>query len=175
MTDSRTRPSVIPVTAYVLAGIVYLAGYLVMRYLAIPSDPTSVNWPAGGKFFLSIVAPLVLAAWVLLIGYTYGDAKRRGMRYVMWTLLAIFIPYAIGIILYFILRDPLPRPCPGCGASVKTSFIFCPHCATALRPTCPQCGRAIERSWSHCPNCGAATPGGKQIVPPVGQTAPGPL
>ena len=30
----------------------------------------------------------------------------------LWTLLAIFIPNAIGIILYFILRDPVPVPCP---------------------------------------------------------------
>jgi Double zinc ribbon len=175
MTDSHRKKSVIPITAYVIAGIVYLAGYFVMRYLAIPSDPTNVNWPVGAKIFLSVIAPLVLAAWILLVGYVYGDAKRRGMRYVVWTLLAIFIPYAIGIILYFILRDPLPTPCPGCGASVKTSFIFCPHCATALRPTCPQCGRAIERTWSHCPNCGAAIPVGAQAVPPAGQIAPRPL
>ena len=29
------------------------------------------------------------------------------MNYVMWTLLAIFIPSAVGVILYFILRDPI--------------------------------------------------------------------
>ena len=56
-----------------------------------------------------------LGAYVLLVGYVYGDARRRGMNHVLWTLLAIFIPNAIGIILYFILRDPVPVPCPTCG------------------------------------------------------------
>lgn len=27
---------------------------------------------------------LVVVVWVALIGYIYGDAKRREMRYVLW-------------------------------------------------------------------------------------------
>ena len=54
-----------------------------------------------------ILLPMFLAGYTLLIGYIYGDARRRGMRYVMWTLLAIFLFNGIGIILYFILREPL--------------------------------------------------------------------
>ncbi len=56
---------------------------------------------------MSVLPGMPLFVLVLLIGYVYADAKRRGMRYVMWTLLAIFIPNAIGIILYFVMRDPL--------------------------------------------------------------------
>jgi RNA polymerase subunit RPABC4/transcription elongation factor Spt4 len=82
------------------------------------------------------------------------DAKRRGMRYVMWTLLAIFIPDAIGIILYFILRDPLPKPCTGCGAAVKPGFTYCPKCGTEVRPACSSCGKAIEPDWLNCAYCG---------------------
>jgi len=63
-------------------------------------------------FLLSLIGVAFLGAFVLLVGYVFGDAKRRGMNHVLWTLLAIFIPNAIGIILYFILRDPIPVPCP---------------------------------------------------------------
>ena len=62
-----------------------------------------------------------------LLGYVYGDARRRGMRYVMWTLLAFFIPNGIGVILYFILRDPMPTYCSKCGASAKAAHAFCPR------------------------------------------------
>ena len=44
------------------------------------------------------------------MGFIYADAKRRRMRHVMWAWLAL-VPYFIGVILYFILRDPLPTPC----------------------------------------------------------------
>jgi RNA polymerase subunit RPABC4/transcription elongation factor Spt4 len=88
------------------------------------------------------------------MSYVYADAKRRGMRYVVWTLLAIFIPYAIGLILYFLLRSPLPKACPGCSQLVSAGFVFCPHCGTSLQATCSNCGRAAEPTWSNCPACG---------------------
>lgn len=174
MNDSRNKPRVIPNAVYVIAGIAYVLCYVVMRFLAIPSDPKSVNWPEGGKLFLSLFVPLIVAACILLYGYIYGDAKRRLMRAWMWVLLAILIPNAIGIILYFILRDPLPFYCSQCGASAKSTFTFCPNCAAALRPTCTQCGRGIERGWAHCPHCGAAAPAANRAVPPA-PPAPGPL
>ncbi|PYU91173.1 MAG: hypothetical protein DMG08_15995 [Acidobacteria bacterium] len=77
------------------------------------------------------------------------------MRHVMWTLLAVFIPNAIGIILYFILRGPLLRACPKCGAAAGSSFPFCPACGTALAQTCPECRRSVEPGWAHCAHCGA--------------------
>lgn len=175
MNDYRTKPRVIPDAAYVIAGIVAVLGYIVMRFLAIPSSPESAHWPEGGKVFLSFLAPVVVAVYVLLIGYIYGDSKRRGMRSWLWVLLAIFIPNAIGIILYFILRDPMPFHCPGCGSSVKSTFTFCPNCSAPLRPTCPQCGRGMERGWKHCPNCGAAAPTANQSPSQGGQPAPGPI
>ena len=45
----------------------------------------------------------------------------------MWTLLAIFIKTYIGIILYFLLRDPLPTPCPKCGLSGSRRFFLLPE------------------------------------------------
>lgn len=113
----------------------------------------------------ALLIPLFLAAWVLLIGYVNGDARRRGMRYVMWTLLAIFIPNAIGVILYFLMRDPLPFPCPACGKQVGGAFTFCPHCGANLARACPKCKRAVERSWANCAYCGT------KLEPPSEPTA----
>jgi hypothetical protein len=110
------------------------------------------------RIALAYGATLAGAAYVLLIIYIWADAKRRRMRYVLWTLLAIFVPNAIGIILYFILRSPLPAFCPSCGKTVDPSFTFCPSCSASLQATCPQCGLAVDRAWAHCPKCGTKLP-----------------
>jgi hypothetical protein len=82
---------------------------------------------------LPILLPMILAGYTLLIGYIYGDARRRGMRYVMWTLLAIFLFNGIGVILYFILREPLQVYCSRCGTGSTTH----PRVLPALRGWCP--------------------------------------
>jgi hypothetical protein len=105
-------------------------------------------------FAILIFIGLSFSIYILLVGYIYGDARRRGMRPVLWALLAFFIPNAIGIILYFILREPLLVNCPKCGAGTKSAFPFCPSCGTSLAYTCPSCRSAIESGWSHCPRCG---------------------
>jgi len=122
-------------------------------------DQEGRNWPLAGKLAMSVLPGIPLFVLVLLIGYVFADAKRRGMRYVMWTLLAALIPNAIGIILYFVLRDPLLTNCTSCGAQVRPGFTFCPKCGGALSQACPQCRRAVEPGWTHCAHCGASLRG----------------
>jgi hypothetical protein len=43
---------------------------------------------------LGLLGGIIIACYVLLIGYVNGDAARRGMSRLGWTLLAIFIPHA---------------------------------------------------------------------------------
>jgi hypothetical protein len=155
---------VIPKTAWIIGLLLYAGVTTPLFFLAIPQDPDMGHWPRWGQALFVYGLFLTVVALIALFGYVYGDAKRRQMRYVMWTLLAIFIPYAIGIILYFILRDPLPKPCPGCGNIVKAGYPFCPHCGIALQPTCPNCGRAVDLTWSNCPHCGQHLP--PQSAPP---------
>ena len=76
-----------------------------------------------------------------MIGYVYADSKRRGMNSLLWTLLVIFVPKALGFIVYFLLRKPLLIPCPNCGTEVGSDFAYCPKCGHALAPTCSHCGR----------------------------------
>lgn len=155
MTRFRKELSLIPWAAWVIAALMYLGGAAVVVALR---DPDIQRWPLWIKTLLVAGAGIPLAIYVLLVGYVNGDARRRGMRYVMWTLLAVLIPNAIGIILYFVLRDPLLKPCPSCGAQLHSGYTFCPKCGAAIAQACPQCRSAVEAGWSHCSRCGIALP-----------------
>lgn len=155
MSRFREEMDLIPQPVWAIAGLVWVGFFLLMFLLPGQTDPQMRHWPMAGKLAISVLPGIPMVILTLLIGYVYADARRRGMRYVMWTLLAIFIPNAIGIILYFILRDPLMEPCPHCGALVRHGFAFCPKCGGALSSVCPNCRRAVEPGWSHCVNCGA--------------------
>jgi hypothetical protein len=149
---------IIPRTARVIAAVIYLAMADLAFFVLIPADPEMSRWPVAGRLAFAYGIFLLIVAWILLVGYVHADAKRRGMRYVMWTWLAALVPNGIGIILYFLLRDPLPRPCPGCSTVVRAGYTFCPHCGATMQPTCPQCGKGVEAGWTHCPHCGAGLP-----------------
>lgn len=158
---------VIPKAAWIIAWLVYLCTAVPLLFFLAPTDPEMRKLPLWTQALLICGFLLVLVAWVALIGYIYGDAKRRQMRYVMWTLLAIFIPNAIGIILYFILRDSLPKPCPICGHVEKGTFPFCPRCGALLQPTCPKCNKPVESTWVNCAYCGQQLPAGGPHLPPI--------
>ena len=79
------------------------------------------------------------AAFFLVLGYIYGDAKRRQMPAVVWVIAAFFIPNLIGIILYFWLT-PLLGSC-SCSKPIQAGGVFCSHCG------CPQ-GSSIGLSTS---------------------------
>jgi len=98
-------------------------------------------------------AALVLDVLLLLFGYINRDAKRRGMNATLWTLLAILVPYLIGVIIYFLLREPLPYNCPQCGTTVSARFNFCPNCKYNLRPACPHCRHEVRAGDKYCPYC----------------------
>jgi hypothetical protein len=122
---------------------------LVPRYVDakdVPPMPAMIAISLVGGFFLAVV--------VLMIGYVNVDSKRRGMNSLLWTLLVIFIPKALGFLAYFLLRKPLLMPCPNCGTAVGTDFNYCPKCRYAVTPTCGNCGRSIQRDYVVCPYCG---------------------
>jgi double zinc ribbon protein len=156
--------SVIPVPAWIIAALVYTGMLLFTLLYVFQNDANMKLWSPWQKIPFATLMPLFLAVLVLLIGYVNGDAKRRGMRYVMWTLLAIFVPNALGIILYFLLRDPLPAPCPSCGTRVGGAFAFCPQCGTVVSPSCPHCRRTVDRAWANCAYCGTKLPGASQTA-----------
>jgi len=151
---------IIPRTAWFIAVSFYLLMSNLAFFVFTELDKEMRTWPIAGRFAFSYGIFLVVVAMILMVGYVYADAKRRGMRYVMWTWLAALVPDCIGIILYFVLRDPLPKACAHCAAMVPAKFTFCPQCGASMQPTCPQCGRAVEPGWANCPYCGAKLPSG---------------
>ncbi|HUL14494.1 MAG TPA: zinc ribbon domain-containing protein [Terriglobales bacterium] len=101
-------------------------------------------------------AALVLSSFFFLLGYVYRDAKRRGMNPPLWTLVCLLLAwpfFAIGFIIYFLVREPLPYPCPRCGNLVGPRFNFCSNCKCNLYPSCPNCKREIAETDKFCPYC----------------------
>jgi hypothetical protein len=134
---------------WITAGIVFLLGFLICNLVFFREN----HVPVPVRIIVPILFPLFLAGYALLIGYVYGDARRRGMRYVMWTLLAIFLQRhrhhslfhsaraANGVL--FALRG-----------GVQPSHAFCPRCGAGVQPACPGCHRPIQPGWTHCAWCG---------------------
>jgi RNA polymerase subunit RPABC4/transcription elongation factor Spt4 len=141
---------VIPQAAWAVALVLALvvAGVVWASVIVPPGGPR----PLG--LLLLVFIPAIFSIYILIIGYIVSDARRRGMPVLLWTLLAIFTPSAIGIILYFILRRPLVRACAQCGTLADAAYAFCPSCGATLGKTCPSCRISVESSWLHCAKCG---------------------
>jgi Double zinc ribbon len=122
--------------------------------------PELKNNPAMASLALAGIitsVALILGASLFLFGYVNRDAKRRGMNSTLWTLLVILLfpaYFALGFIIYFLMREPLPYPCPQCGNTVGARFNFCPSCKCNLYPSCPQCKREVVETDKFCPYCG---------------------
>jgi RNA polymerase subunit RPABC4/transcription elongation factor Spt4 len=108
------------------------------------------------RAFMGLLVGAVVACYLLLIGYITADARRRGMSPVLWTLVAILVPNALGMILYFILRQPIRSACPECGSFVQSGFNFCPHCSHKLSPSCPKCQHIVSDADVYCAYCGTS-------------------
>jgi hypothetical protein len=142
----REELAIIPRNGVILA--VAIVGLVATLVLLLPREPLGVRVAFAG------VAGIFLFTFVLLVSYVYSDAKRRGMRHVVWTLVVVFVPNAIGFIIYFLVRDPPLKPCGSCGTPARREFAFCPQCGSGLPRVCRSCSRPVEPAWPHCAHCG---------------------
>lgn len=149
----RAELRIIPGWAWVLAAIAFLAA---LWYFNIPLAHAASPPPAWARPLLGILAGAGGVAFLALIGYVSGDARRRGMSPVLWTIVVVIIPNALGFVLYFLLRQPLRKACTQCGYFVEAGFNFCPRCSCKLSPSCPQCQHVVSASDIYCPYCGSA-------------------
>ena len=126
---------------------------------------------AGATTAVAIAA----AFFLFLFCYIYMDARRRGMKAGLWLLLAILVPDLIGVVIYFLLRDPLPLDCPSCGAQGNARFNYCPRCGFNFRATCPQCKQEARPGDHYCPHCACDLTAGRPAGPvePVASPPPG--
>jgi hypothetical protein len=128
----------IPKPALILAILAFAAVQTTMHAIFIHEhDPL----PLVVRFLFILFCGIALSSYILLSGYVYRDASRRGMPRVPWTLIAFFIPYGVGFVLYFLLRKPLLRPCTHCGHAIGPEQAFCSFCGG------PQQNMEKQRTW----------------------------
>ena len=139
----------------------WVIGLAIVAFLAFQAIPLTIHFterkapPLAALIAMGIAGGFFAGALVMLFAYINRDAKRRGMHATFWTLVAIFIPYLVGVIIYFFVRKPLPFPCPQCGTSVTARFNFCPNCKYELHPACPNCKQEVRAEDRYCPHCGS--------------------
>jgi hypothetical protein len=139
--------------AFAIASLGYVLPAAAMVF-ALSHSAGAPPMPVPLMLLVGLVGGTVLACAILLIGYINRDAGRRGMSPLLWTLLAIFIPHALGIVLYFVLRKPRILTCPQCREAVEPGFGFCPRCRCRLNAVCPKCQRSVNGGDKFCPSCG---------------------
>jgi hypothetical protein len=131
----------------VISAVLAVAGFT--AFVLVADEP-----PIQFRILLGLLIAALMFTYGFLVSYVYGDAQRRGMRHVLWTLIVFFVPNALGFIAYFLLREPLLQPCLACGATARRDFAFCPQCGSPLPRVCPSCRRPVEPVWPHCAHCG---------------------
>jgi hypothetical protein len=148
--------------------------YVMALGIAITVNMAQQNNPNGNDMFppelrdnpalaqvalvgLVTLVSLFFASFIFMLAYVNRDASRRGMNSALWTILVlIFMPTwgLIGLVIYLLMREPLPYPCPECATTVNARFNFCPNCKCNLHPSCPQCKREVGELDKFCPHCG---------------------
>ncbi len=158
--------AIIPNVARVIAGVLFAAteiGLLGVLPHYAGSDLPPMPWWA----LICLMGGAVFAVIVLMVGYVNADSKRRGMNSLLWTLVVIFVPKALGFLLYFLMRKPLLAPCPQCGTLMASDFRYCQKCGYAITPSCQHCGHAIKPGYVCCPYCGKPVTSGAGVAPSV--------
>jgi hypothetical protein len=116
--------------AIVAAGV--LIGLVVGYRAAGQGDLVPGIFAAGGA---GLAGSVLVATWLLCLGFVFADARQRAMPPVLWTLVAMLVPNLLGFLLYFAIRKPLTVACPGCGRAIPMDQPFCSWCGSArLRP-----------------------------------------
>jgi hypothetical protein len=123
---------VVPKSVKIAAAVIAGGGVLIGLVSALTGNFTHgafvpVLAPGIGIGF-GLLAGVVIAIWVLGLGYVYADARRRAMPPILWILIAAFIPNLLGFLLYFALRRPITLPCPHCGRATTVEQRFCSWC-----------------------------------------------
>ena len=106
------------------------------------------------RIYFNLSWGLLASLYFLMIGYISKDAPRRAMSTRLWMLACFVMPGGIGLVLYFLLRQPEISLCPACSTHVQNDFHFCPQCNYQLRANCGNCFRTVRTSDLYCTRCG---------------------
>ncbi len=141
---------------YILFTVIFLI-IVPLAVFVMGKDNHAPTFPV--RCLLGVLVGIFLGCYAVLIGYVNQDAGRRGMSRLLWTLISLFVPNGLGIVLYFVLRKPRIAHCPQCDHELEPGFSFCPHCSFKLNPSCPQCQRPVGVNDIYCPYCGTSMRG----------------
>jgi hypothetical protein len=123
-------PKTVQLWASALVGGALLIG-LVAGYKAADQGAVLQTMSTYGS--AALVLGIVIAVWLLCLGFVFADARRRAMRSVLWVLVAALFPNLLGFLLYFVMRHPIAVTCTQCGMTVPNQR-FCSWCGTSLVP-----------------------------------------
>jgi hypothetical protein len=112
----------------VIAACAVLTGLVVAYTTADQGDMLRIMSTYGSA---ALVLGILLAIWLLCLGFVFADARRRAMRPVLWVLVAALFPHLLGFLLYFVMRHPIAAACTHCGMTVSNHPRFCSWCGTA--------------------------------------------
>lgn len=142
-----------PVWSIAAAG----AAFLLVEYYFWFVAPGQRHHPApalGLRLYFNLSWGVVSSLYFLMIGYISKDSPRRGMSSRFWIVVCIVMPAGIGVVLYFLLRQPEVSRCPACGTHVLSEFHFCPQCNYQLTASCGNCYRTLRATDHYCTRCG---------------------
>ena len=120
-------PKTVQLWASVLVGCGLLIG-LVAGYKTADQGARLLTMSMYGS--AALVLGIVLAIWLLCLGFVFADARRRDMRSVLWVLVAALFPHLLGFLLYFVMRHPIASTCTHCGQTIPLHQRFCSWCGT---------------------------------------------
>ena len=143
----------IPVWSILVASLAFV---LVEYYFWIvaPAQRHHPPGPIGFRLYFNLSWGIVVALYVLMIGFISKDAPRRAMSTRFWMVICIVAPAGIGAVLYFLLRQPEVTRCPACSTHVQSDFHFCPQCDYQLVANCTNCFRTVRATDQFCTRCG---------------------
>lgn len=181
--ELRIIPKWLVWTCIVVSVLALIIGLSVNLHNFGTHDPIFPDESLRNLPFLSCLAlagaitfgAFVFSLFLFILGYVYRDAKRRGMNPPLWTLLVLILSAGyvfIGLIIYLLVREPLPYACPQCAATVSARFNFCPNCKSNLRPACPHCQHEVGDTDKFCPYCAAELTSSKSQSAPAAGDSP---
>jgi hypothetical protein len=124
-------PKAVQVWALVIVAAAVLIGLAVGGYAVANGAVLQTMFAYAGA---ALAVGMVIAIWLLCLGFVFADARRRGMRAAGWTLVAMLMPNLLGFLLYFVMRRPLAAPCVSCSREIPVDQPFCSWCGSSRAP-----------------------------------------
>lgn len=95
---------------------------------------------SGGFSGIAIAVPLFLLGvvffWLLMSAFfgawVYQDCRKRGDDPVLWVIIIFLATPMIGLLIYFLRRREIRRPCPACGHFVPLWAKYCEECGAYI-------------------------------------------